>query len=67
MLQTPISSPGHIAILTLDSDKNGIGSEIKHTLERRLSKHLSDTFFSGNLNSFTSFKDFAYFSKHFLL
>ena len=45
MLHTPITSPGHIAILTLDSDKNSIVSEIKHVLEKKLSKHLIDAFF----------------------
>ena len=39
----------------------------QNALEKRLFKHVEYVFFSRNLNSFTSFKDFADFSKHIFL
>lgn len=59
MLQTLTSSPDHASILTMGGVENGLISERQHDIELRLFKHLSD----ACLNSFTSFKDFADFSK----
>ena len=36
---------GHVPILTLDDNKNDTVSERQHSLETRLSKHVSDAFF----------------------
>ena len=56
MLQTLTSSPDHAGILTMDGVENGLMSERQHDIEMRL-------FGDACLNSFTSFKDFADFSK----
>ena len=43
ILHTPISKG--MLLLTLDGSKNDILSERQHSLETRLSRHVSDAFF----------------------